>query len=274
MNVKLKYASILILLFSFLPFFVNAQLDEAFDFTLVDTENDTFNLYNVLDQGYFVLIDCHGIWCAPCRSSIPSLKHYWDKYNGDNNCFYIFGLNTTGNESSEQVSQYKTDSLIEFPMFAMDSNEHRPWSICEDLGGTISIPQFFLINPNRSIEYYRLGGIGDIDSQYSQQLDSVIGSFLEGTFCWKLHSPDISSDISIDIVPNPFHNSFFLAASLQKRSIIHINIYNAFFELVFETHFYSDFINREIVISNKPNGIYFLNISIDGFQYVEKLVKY
>lgn len=36
------------------------------DFTVTDLNNNTHNLYDILDQGYTVIIDLNATWCGPC----------------------------------------------------------------------------------------------------------------------------------------------------------------------------------------------------------------
>lgn len=64
---------------------VLAQLPDgtiAPNFTVVDINGQSHNLYNLLDQGKTVYLDFFATWCAPCWSYHQShaLKEIWDDY--------------------------------------------------------------------------------------------------------------------------------------------------------------------------------------------------
>ena len=63
--------NILLILFLCLSTVINAQLPNgsiAPDWTLVDLNGTTHNLYSYLDSGYTVFIDFSAVWCPPCWS--------------------------------------------------------------------------------------------------------------------------------------------------------------------------------------------------------------
>ena len=57
-----------------------AQLGTAHDFTVTDIDGNSHHLYDILDQGYVVVLDVSATWCGPC----------W----GVHNAHYLRDLNT------------------------------------------------------------------------------------------------------------------------------------------------------------------------------------
>lgn len=49
-------------------FAVSAQMGTAHDFTVTDIDGNTHDLYDILDQGYVVIVEASATWCGPCWS--------------------------------------------------------------------------------------------------------------------------------------------------------------------------------------------------------------
>lgn len=77
-----------------------AQLEDgsvAPDWTLTDINGTTWNLYNLLDEGYTVFLDFSAVWCGPCWAyhTGGSLEGLYEEYGPDGTnevmVFYIEG---------------------------------------------------------------------------------------------------------------------------------------------------------------------------------------
>ena len=79
-----RYSILLALLF--LPFlYLKAQLDYgdvAPDFTVTDIDGNTWNLYDILDEGKSVILDFSATWCTPCWDyhEEGTLKELYNQY--------------------------------------------------------------------------------------------------------------------------------------------------------------------------------------------------
>ena len=43
-----------------------AQMGTATDFTVTDIEGNTHHLYDILDEGYVIVLDASATWCGTC----------------------------------------------------------------------------------------------------------------------------------------------------------------------------------------------------------------
>lgn len=63
------------------------------DFTVTDLDGNTWNLYDLLDQGYTVYLDFFATWCGPCWGyhNSHAFKNVWDNYGppGTNEAFVM-----------------------------------------------------------------------------------------------------------------------------------------------------------------------------------------
>ncbi|MBL7941613.1 MAG: redoxin domain-containing protein, partial [Flavobacteriales bacterium] len=85
----------------------NAQLPSgsvAPNFTGTDLDGNTWELYDLLDQGYRVVIDISATWCGPCWAyhNSGALEGLWEQYGPDGTnevmVFFIEGDAATTND--------------------------------------------------------------------------------------------------------------------------------------------------------------------------------
>ena len=64
------------LLLSFTLVSLNAQtsLTTAVDFTVTDVHGNSHNLFSLLNEGKYVIVDFFFTTCGPCISSVPTLN--------------------------------------------------------------------------------------------------------------------------------------------------------------------------------------------------------
>lgn len=137
------------------------------DFTHTDITGETHHLYDYLDDGKTVIIDVFATWCPICIGSLPALHEIDDEYgpNG-NNTIQILSFERDPNTSNE--AEFVQNYNVTTPVISEAVATVQSWN-------TVYQPNYFVICPDRSFDYY-FGGIGsnaDILLDKADQCSSV-----------------------------------------------------------------------------------------------------
>lgn len=254
---------------------IYGQLPLANDFTAIDTRNDTFQLFQLLNSGYYVLMDCGTLWCAWCRLSATALKSYWNKYHSNKGCFYVLSFNIEENESTSDLNDFINHDTIPYPVFAMDSNNNSLWyKTCWQYLGSNNIPQFVLVKPDRTIPYKHIGGLIGADATY---LDSVINSYMQSAVCYNLEiEANAVSNENVIIAPSIFDDVLNIEIDVKSISDIQYYIFdNTGKELLKnkKKHSIKGQYKEQINTEFYKSGLYFLEIIINGKVQTKKIIK-
>jgi thiol-disulfide isomerase/thioredoxin len=95
------------LLLSFTLISLNAQtsLTTAVDFTVTDVHGETHNLFSLLNEGKYVIVDFFFTTCGPCISSVPTLNQAYTDYGC--NTGEVFFISIDDGDSDAEVLQYE-----------------------------------------------------------------------------------------------------------------------------------------------------------------------
>lgn len=121
-------------------------LTEAVDFTATDVHGHTWNLFELLDSGQYVLIDFFFCSCGPCQDAAPKINEsyiYFGCNSGDVNYFAI----DTGDDDAACILFDETFG-VEYP--TISGVEGGGTQICNDYQIPL-YPTVILIAPDRTI---------------------------------------------------------------------------------------------------------------------------
>lgn len=88
------------------------------DLTFTDVDGQTHNLYNLLGQGYRVILDFGFIGCGPCAAWSQQVgPELWDQYGPDgDNSLRMFYFEVNGFHSDQEVDDYYSNLGVEYPI--------------------------------------------------------------------------------------------------------------------------------------------------------------
>lgn len=99
-----------------------AQYNTITDVTFTDVDGQTHNLYNLVGEGYRVILDFGFIGCGPCSDWSQHVgPELWQEYGPDgDNTLRIFYFEVGQIHSDSQVEDYYTGLGVEYPIINLD----------------------------------------------------------------------------------------------------------------------------------------------------------
>lgn len=125
----------------------NAQIGStAPDFTAVDTHGDTIHLYEILNEGKYVILDFFFTTCGPCIYYSPQVNLAYEKY-GCNTQDVVF-ISVDYGDTNAEVLAYDAKYNIEYPSIG---GQQGGGNAIVSQYGISGFPTFYLIDSTHTI---------------------------------------------------------------------------------------------------------------------------
>jgi thiol-disulfide isomerase/thioredoxin len=147
------------------------------NFTLIDIDGETHELYDYLDDGKAVLLDFFTVWCGPCQSHASTLDAAYSIYGpqGDNTMMFLALEvdDSTTDAQCESYNGFQWSSVLSYPIINTTSNAGTDFNVNY-------YPTIYIICPDKIIRE-----VGQVDV-------ATIGSYLDANCVFELPENDLT----------------------------------------------------------------------------------
>ena len=121
-------------------------LTEAVDFTVTDIEGNEINLFSLLDNGQYVVIDFFYTTCGPCQATAPKVNEAYLAFGCNNHDVFFMSMDT--GDTNAECEVFDETYGVEYP--TVSGVEGGGTAICNTYG-IGAYPTVILIAPDHSI---------------------------------------------------------------------------------------------------------------------------
>lgn len=244
----------------------NAQttLSTAVDFNVTTTGGQTFNLFNKLAEGKYVLVDFFFTTCPACISTSPYYKQSFIDYGCNTGGVYFISVDQ--GDTDAEVITYEGTYYSGADIPSASGNDGGGNAICTAYGIS-AYPTYILIAPNHAIVEQDMWPISSA-ADFTNYLTTQNGIAQQS--CATAGISNIN-DVHIALYPNPVVNTVSIA-SLQEINVTSVNIVN----MVGQTMLNKNISSTDVLsfdVSAFANGMYVMNIVTDKGIRQETFIK-
>ena len=116
------------------------------NFTLTDTQGNSYNLYQELENGKTIVLDFFSLQCGTCQTGIAYMENVWQNYDANGNEVWVWAIETTGAENID-IDDFILSNGGTFPGFSSIEND----TLFSFFNITYT-PLYFTICPDKTIK--------------------------------------------------------------------------------------------------------------------------
>ena len=231
-------------------------LDTAVNFSVKDVHGNSIELFEILNNGQFVLIDFFNTSCGPCIFYAPDIQAAYEDFGCNDGDVFFLGID----KGSDNAAVLAFDSIygIQFPNVSGSNGGgnqvHKEYNIQ-------GVPTQVLIAPDKIILNQQIWPPtqGNIDT-------AILNAGCVMQPCYTQLN-EFENKVNHDILsinPNPAKNIINLNIKVKKIRNLSVEIYSLIGERVLKVPDKTYENGRHIInlsTANIPEGIYFVNLS-------------
>ncbi|MCD4736275.1 MAG: T9SS type A sorting domain-containing protein [Bacteroidales bacterium] len=225
-------------------------LDTATNFFVKDIDGLNHELFEILGQNKYVVVNFYSTACGTCQQHGPEMQQAYLEFGcNEGNVFFI---SIDKGNWNEDVIFFNNEYGIEYPSISGMEGNGNITHLDYEIQGT---PSIVMIAPDKSIPVRQV-----FPGVAQNIIDSVAahGGIAQTCGVTAVNENGISKN-SFSFYPNPASEFVTFGATLKKRETIYIEIYDLMGKLVSKTGpaLYKEGISEtSISVSHLANGIY------------------
>ena len=223
---------ILIVFFVLFSFTTNAQT--ASDFTIIDIDGNSRNLYSELDANKIVVLKFFTNWCSVCNNTADDVVAIYNDYETAGEPVVFWALDRDQNETNADATTFRNNHGIPFPVIG------EAYTVSQQFGVQYQ-PEYFIIRPDRS--YVVNFGFGAMETA----VDEALSTLTTGVNELSEQENIVLTNNSISWNSTKSGQAVLKLTDLRGRTILERNL-----------------VAGEVVDLNVTNGVYVFSLELNG----------
>lgn len=234
-----------------------SQLDTAFNFTVKDIYGNNIELFQLLDQGKYVVMDFFSPACGFCQLYAGDMQEAYLAHGENQGNVHFMGIGWGA--SIDNILDFMSQYGLTYPMVSGSQGGGNQLLLDFKI---ISYPTIILIRPDRVISGelyipYHPPTVANIDSIIAASGAPFVG--LSDDFSGNVIKPEIH--------PNPFTDHFEVSFYLNDPTLVSFEISDLQGRIIYlqrNSLFNSGKITQKIEVGSNLTGMYVLKIYVEG----------
>ena len=135
------------------------------DFTVEDTDGNTFTLSEKLKDHEAVLINFWATWCGPCRNEFPAINKVYEEYKDR---VALIALSTEPKDTNDVIKAFRENNDLTIPMGRDEELK------LYNTTGTKNIPVTVIVDRFGNVVFFQIGSFRTAD-ELKRTLDAFLG---------------------------------------------------------------------------------------------------